>query len=252
MEREIEARSRIKSALAYPAVIIGMSIVSVIILTVWVLPRFVDLFNDLGTELPFATKAIINIAEFSQQYWWVYVILFGLFLAVVWWLRSTDRGRAIRDRTMLRTPLIGEIVQFAVVERVCRILGTLWRAGVPIADAMTAAIQSADNTVFAEGLIPVQEAVLAGEGLAEPLAHSGLFPDAAVQMIAVGEASGTMAEQLENAADFHGRELEYKLKRLTNYFEPMVIVFVGLVVGFVALALVQAMYGSLNGGVGQP
>jgi type IV pilus assembly protein PilC len=94
----------------------------------------------------------------------------------------------------------------------------------------------------------VQEAVLAGEGLAEPLASIDLFPDAALQMIAVGEASGTLAEQLENAANFYGRELEYKLKRLTTYFEPLVIIIVGMVVGFVAISLVQAMYGSLGGG----
>ncbi len=251
MERELEAKARIKSALTYPAVIIGMSVVSVIVLTVWVLPRFVDLFNDLGSTLPLSTRAIMGIARFSQQYWWLYILFFAAVGSFGWWTRRTPAGRDWSDRVVLRLPVIGEIAQFAAVERVCRILGTLWQAGVPVADAMTAAIASADNAVFAEGLLPVQEAVMAGEGLAEPLAMSGLFPDAAVQMISVGEASGTMAEQLENAADFFGRELEYKLRRLTNLFEPAVIVVVGVVVGFVALALVQAMYGSL-GGVGRP
>lgn len=251
MERELEAKSRIKSALTYPAVIIGMSVVSVVVLTVWVLPRFVDLFNDLGSTLPVSTRAIMGIARFSQQYWWLYILFFATAGTVSWWARRTPSGRNWSDRVMLRIPVVGEIAQFAAVERVCRILGTLWQAGVPVADAMAAAIASADNVVFEEGLLPVQEAVLAGEGLAEPLAMSGLFPDAAVQMISVGEASGTIAEQLGNAADFFGRELEYKLRRLTNLFEPAVIVVVGIVVGFVALALVQAMYGSL-GGVGRP
>ena len=251
MEREIEARGRIKSALTYPAVIIGMSVVSVVVLTVWVLPRFVDLFNDLGATLPLSTRAIMGIARFSSAFWWLYIVFFAAMGAFFWWARRTPSGRDWSDRVVLRLPIIGEIAQFAAVERVCRILGTLWQAGVPVADAMAAAIASADNAVFEEGLLPVQEAVMAGEGLSEPLALSGLFPDAAVQMVAVGEASGTMAEQLENAADFFGRELEYKLRRLTNLFEPAVIVVVGIVVGFVALALVQAMYGSL-GGVGKP
>lgn len=251
MEREIEAKHRIKSALTYPAVIIGMSVVSVIVLTVWVLPRFVDLFNDLGATLPLSTRAIMGIARFSEQFWWLYLLFFAALGAFGWWARRTPGGRDWSDRVVLHLPVVGEIAQFAAVERVCRILGTLWQAGVPVADAMTAAIASADNAVFEEGLVPVQEAVMSGEGLAEPLALSGLFPDAAVQMVAVGEASGTMAEQLENAADFFGRELEYKLRRLTNLFEPAVIVVVGVVVGFVALALVQAMYGSL-GGVGKP
>jgi type IV pilus assembly protein PilC len=251
MEREIDARSRIKSALAYPMVIIGMSAVSVVILCVYVLPRFVDLFHDLGADLPITTRAIMGLATFSKVFWWVYVLVFAAIAFGSTWLRRSTRGRAWSDRVILKLPLVGEIAQYAAVERICRILGTLWRAGVPVADAMAAAVQSADNVVFEEHLMPVHEAVLAGEGLAEPLAASGVFPDAAVQMIAVGEASGTMAEQLENAANFYGRELEYKLKRLTNYFEPAVIVIVGLVVGFVALALVQAMYGSL-GGLGHP
>jgi type IV pilus assembly protein PilC len=251
MERELEAKSRIKSALTYPAVIIGMSVVSVVVLTVWVLPRFVDLFNDLGATLPLSTRAIMGIARFSQQFWWLYIVFFAAAGAFGWWARRTPSGRNWSDRVVLRLPVVGEIAQFAAVERVCRILGTLWQAGVPVADAMAAAIASADNVVFEEGLVPVQEAVMAGEGLAEPLAMCGLFPDAAVQMISVGEASGTIAEQLENAANFFGRELEYKLRRLTSLFEPAVIVIVGVVVGFVALALVQAMYGSL-GGVGKP
>jgi type IV pilus assembly protein PilC len=249
MERELEARSRIKSALAYPMVIIGMSIVSVIVLTVFVLPKFVDLFQSLGTELPFTTQLMIDFADFSANYWWLYVLAIAGFVGFLAWMKRAPKGRYLRDRMILKIPLVRDIALYASVERVCRILSTLWQAGVPVADAMTAAVQSADNMVFEEKLIPVQEAVLAGEGLAEPLASIDLFPDAALQMIAVGEASGTLAEQLENAANFYGRELEYKLKRLTTYFEPLVIIIVGLVVGFVAISLVQAMYGSLGGGV---
>jgi type IV pilus assembly protein PilC len=248
MERDLEARSRIRSALAYPMVIIGMSIVSVMILTVWVLPRFVDLFKELGADLPFSTRMLMSIAELSQKFWYGYLlIIIALVLASAWTKRS-ERGRRLRDHVMFRLPVVGEIVLFGGVERVCRILSALWAAGVPVTDAMSAAVQSADNTVFAERLQPVQEAVLAGEGLAEPLAACGLFPDAAVQMIIVGEATGTLSEQLENAADFYGRELEVKLRRLTTYFEPAIIIAVGVVVGFVAVALVQAMYGSLSSG----
>ncbi len=248
MERELEAKARVKSALAYPMVIMGMSVVSVVILTVFVLPKFVDLFKSFGTELPLTTKIMINFAEFSSNYWWVYVLLLAGFIGLMVWMKRSTKGRRFKDRAILRIPLVRDIALYASVERICRILSTLWKAGVPVADAMTAAVQSADNSVFEEKLIPVQEAVLAGEGLAEPLASIDLFPDAALQMIAVGEASGTLAEQLENAANFYGRELEYKLKRLTTYFEPAIIIFVGLIVGFVAISLVQAMYGSLGSG----
>lgn len=247
MERELDAKGRVKSALAYPAVIMGMAVVSVIILTVWVLPKFVDLFESFNTKLPFTTRLMINFSKFSGTFWWVYVLCFAAIGGVVYWMKTTPNGRARRDRILLKIPLIRDIALYAATERICRILSTLWQAGVPVADAMTAAVQSADNAVLEEKLAPVQEAVLAGEGLAEPLGLVDIFPDAALQMIAVGEASGTLAEQLENAADFYGKELEFKLKRLTTYFEPAVIVFVGLVVGFVAVSLVQAMYGSLGG-----
>jgi type IV pilus assembly protein PilC len=249
MERELEAKARVKSAMAYPMVIIGMSMVSVVILTVFVLPKFVDLFKSLGTELPFTTQLMINFANFSANFWWIYLLMIAGLFGFVQWMKRSPKGRYLRDSMLLKLPLVGDIAVYAAVERICRILSTLWQAGVPVADAMTAAVQSADNLVFEEKLVPVQEAVLAGEGLAEPLASVDLFPDAALQMIAVGEASGTLAEQLENAANFYGRELEYKLKRLTTYFEPAVIILVGLVVGFVAISLVQAMYGSLGGGV---
>jgi type IV pilus assembly protein PilC len=246
MERDLDARNRMKAALAYPLVIIGMSFVSVVILTVWVLPKFVDLFKELGSDLPFTTRTLINLANWSQHYWYVFLIGMALLISVVMWTRRSEKGRRIKDGLLFRLPVVGEIILFAGVERVCRILATLWRAGVPVADAMAAAIDCADNTVFEDHLLPVQEAVLAGEGFAEPLAAANIFPDAAVQMIQVGEASGTLAEQLENSANFYGRELEYKLKRMTTYFEPLVVLIVGVVVGFVALALVQAMYGSLH------
>jgi type IV pilus assembly protein PilC len=189
---------------------------------------------------------IISFSNFSRDYWYIYVVLLGLMVGVVWWVRKTAAGRTAKDTLLLHIPIIRDIVTYAAVERVCRILATMWQAGVPIADAMAAAVQGADNAVFEARLAKVQEAVLAGEGLAEPLALARVFPDAAMQMIDVGEATGTLAEQLTNAADFYSRELDYKLKRLTSLFEPAIIVMVGLVVGFVALSLVQAMYGSLG------
>jgi type IV pilus assembly protein PilC len=252
MERELEARGRVRAALAYPIVIVGMSIVSVMVLTVYVIPKFVDLFDQLGSDLPWSTRSLMWIAESTQSAWYVYAAVAALMFGFVMWLRRSKRGRRLADHVFISLPVIGEIILFSGVERVCRILASLWEAGVPITDAMAAAVESSNNSVFVDKLIPVQEAVLAGEGLSGPLAESGLFPDAAIQMIAVGEASGTMSDQLENTANYYGREVEVKLRKLTSYFEPAVIVAVGVVVGFVAIALVQAMYGSLSGGQPSP
>ena len=141
-----------------------------------------------------------------------------------------------------------DIVSYSVIERICRVLGAMSRAGVPIPEAMHAAVAASKNTVFEAKLQPAQERILEGEGLAEPIAATELFPRAAVQMMRVGEQTGTLDQQLENAGEYYARELDYKLKRLTTVFEPTVIVIMGIVVGFVAIALVQAMYGIYNSG----
>ena len=251
MERELDARSKLKSALTYPAIIVVMSLASVAILTVWVLPKFTKLFDSLNTELPWTTSTLIGFSNTARDAWYVLPILIAAVVGLWTWSKNSTQGRRLRDIAMMKLPVAGTLVLYAGVERVCRILATMWEAGVPIGDAMVAASQAADNAVFEERLVPVQEAVLAGEGLAGPMALAGLFPEAALQMVAVGEATGTLAEQLSNAADFYSRELDYKLKKVTTLFEPIIIVVVGLGVGFVALSLVDAMYGSIgSGGIG--
>ena len=189
------------------------------------------------------TRILIGLANFTKSYWWLYVLWFAAMGAVAVWVWKTEKGRRIRNRVTLRIPLVKVIVLYSVVERVTRILGAMSRAGVPLPDAMAAAIRGANNSVFEEGLQSAQVRMLEGEGLAGPIGDTGLFPEAAIQMMRVGENTGTLDVQLENASDYYSKELEYKLKKLTTLFEPAVIVAMGLVVGFVAIALVQAMYG---------
>jgi type IV pilus assembly protein PilC len=243
LERDLETRSRVNQALAYPAVVLGMAVVTVATLAVWVLPKFATFFSGLGAKLPLSTRILIGLANFTKNFWWLYVIALVAFVGAALYLWRSQRGRRVRNRVTLRLPLIKEIVLFSIVERVTRILGAMSRAGVPLPDAMAAAIRGANNFVFEEGLQKAQERMLEGEGLAGPISDTGLFPEAAIQMMRVGENTGTLDIQLENASDYYSRELEYKLKRLTTLFEPAVIVVMGIVVGFVAVALVQAMYG---------
>jgi len=251
MERELDARTKFKSALTYPMIIVVMSLASVGILTVWVLPKFTKLFDSLNSELPWTTSTLIGVSNTARDAWYVLPILVAAVIGLWTWTKNSPRGRRARDYALMRLPVAGTLMLYAGVERVCRILATMWEAGVPIGDAMVAASQAADNAVFEDRLVPVQEAVLAGEGLAGPMALARLFPDAALQMVSVGEATGTLSEQLANAADFYSRELDYKLKKVTTMFEPAIIVVVGLGVGFVAWSLVDAMYGSIgSGGVG--
>jgi type IV pilus assembly protein PilC len=243
LERDLETRGRINQALAYPSVVLGMAVVTVSVLAVWVLPKFATFFKGLGAKLPLTTRMLIGLADFTKNFWFVYLGAFALLGLAVLWVWKTETGRQVRNRVALRLPLIKVIVLYSVVERVTRILGAMSRAGVPLPDAMAAAIKGANNSVFEVGLQSAQNRMLEGEGLAGPIEDTGLFPEAAIQMMRVGENTGTLDVQLENASDYYAKELEYKLTKLTTYFEPAVIVAMGLVVGFVAVALVQAMYG---------
>jgi type IV pilus assembly protein PilC len=214
-----------------------------VILAVYVLPKFTKFFKILGGKLPLPTRMLLGISDVSQKFWFVWVGLAVLVGAVLLWMHKSERGRLVRDKMFLRLPLIRDIVQFAIVERVCRIVAAMVKAGVPLPDTVAAAIQGSNNKVFERALNEARERMLEGEGLAQPVVDTGLFPKAATQMMRVGEDTGTLDTQLDNAASYYGRELEYKLKKLTSLFEPAVIIFMGLIVGFVAVALISAMYG---------
>jgi len=247
MERDLEARQQIKSALTYPTVIGVLSIITVVIMAMYVLPKFAGFFDSLDSTLPLPTRMLLAVADFMKSFWYTLPMGGVLIGVVIFLLRKTEPGRAIRDRLLLKTPLIKEIVLFAVVERFGRIVGAMVRAGVPITDAMGAAVRCVHNKVFEKGLEEAQERMMEGEGISAPLRDLDLFPRAAVQMMRVGEDTGTLDIQLENAAAYYGSELNHKLKRLTSLFEPAVIIFMGLIVGFVAVALVSAMYGVFQG-----
>jgi len=161
-------------------------------------------------------------------------------LAILFKFRAVRR---LRDRIILKLPVVGSVVRYSIVERFCRLLASMMEAGVPLPDAMAVLGRGTNNIVFEEGLGTVREAMIRGQGIAEPLAASRLFPGAMIQMARVGEDTGTLDAQLEASAAYFGKELEYKIKKLTSLFEPAVILVMGAIVGFVAIALVSAMYG---------
>ena len=246
LERDLEARRRIKAALIYPAMIALMSVVTVVVLATFVLPRFKAFFASLHAVLPLPTRMLLAVTDFLGEWWWA--LLAGGSVAGLLYLAAvrTPSGRYARDRVALSLPAIGPTVRHALVERFCRILSSMVGAGVPLPEALRVATESLRNRVFLRGLARVAEAVLEGEGLARPLAGSGLLPVTAAQMIRVGEDTGTLDTQLEITAQYYEGELDYRLKKLTALFEPAVIVVMGLLVGFVAVALVSAMYGIFN------
>ncbi|MGH9247357.1 MAG: type II secretion system F family protein [Acidimicrobiales bacterium] len=243
IERDIDARQKVFSALFYPAVVFGLSIVVGLVLTIFVLPRFEAFFIELDAELPLPTRMVLAVADFLGDWGWAVGAAIGA--AVVGGLLAirTGLGRSVFDRLVLRLPALGDIVRHAILERICRVLASMVGAGVPLPDAMAVTSEVANNTLYRRGIASARQAMMHGQGLAGPLAATGLFPGSARQMLRVGEDTGTLHQQLTTAAKYFDRELEYKIKRFTSLFEPAVIIFMGVVVGFVALAMVSAMYG---------
>jgi type IV pilus assembly protein PilC len=246
IERDQKARTKITAALIYPAVVAGMSLVTVLVLALFVLPRFTVFFKSLHAKLPLVTRIMMSGSAFIGHWWYaeaaLVVIIVGGFIA----MRRSDKGKALLDATILKLPVIGDLTQVAILERVCRILSSMLRAGVDLPRSMAVTADSANNAVYHQALDGVREAMMEGQGLAGPIARTGLFPGAARQMFRVGEETGTLDQQLEVAAEYYNRELETKLERATALFEPAIIIFMGVVVGFVAVALISAMYGIYN------
>jgi type IV pilus assembly protein PilC len=243
LERELEARRKISSALTYPLVIAVMSVVTVVILAGFVLPKFKVFFANLNADLPVPTRILLAVTDFFVQWWWAVLIGLAFVIFGGQLVLATRAGKFLRDRVVLRLPVIGPTVRVALVERFCRVLASMAAAGVALPDALKVASQSLRNRVFTRALDGVGEAMLRGEGLARPLASVRLFPSTATRMIRVGEETGTLPTQLELTAKHYETELDHRLKRLTALFEPAMIIAMGLLVGFVAIAMVSAMYG---------
>ena len=246
MDRDIKARGKITSALIYPAVVAVMSVITVIILTVVVLPRFVVFFKSLNAKLPLVTRMMLNLSGYTQRWWYVIVAVLVIAVAASITMRRNPRGRALLDSWILQIPVIGDITRTSILERTMRILSSLLRAGVDLPRSMAVTAEAANNAVYRQALETIRDEMMEGQGLATPLARTGLFPGAARQMLRVGEETGTLDTQLEVAAAYYNRELETKVDHATSLFEPAIIVVMGLVVGFVAVALISAMYGIYN------
>jgi type IV pilus assembly protein PilC len=223
-----------------------MAVLTVGVLVIFVLPRFQVFFKSFDAKLPLPTRMLLGFSHLLTDWWPVLVGVGAVVMIVSFVSTRTKVGRARFDAAVLRIPVLGDLIRCAILERLCRVLSAMTSAGVPLPESLVVAAQATNNAVYRTGLAGVREAMIRGEGLAQPLAATKLLPGAARQMIKVGEETGTLVDQLEAAAKYFDRELDYKIKGFTSLFEPITIAFVGVIVGFVAIALVSAMYGIYN------
>jgi type IV pilus assembly protein PilC len=246
LHRQDTAFKKLRSAMIYPAVILSLAVVVCGVLIVFVLPNFVALFDEFHADLPLPTKILIALGTFAQAWRWqilgaALVSVFAGFLAL-----QTKRGKVFWDHTLIRLPMIGSIVVFAVVERFTRTLATMLRAGIPISQTFDVAIASAGNIRYRRGLEGIRQRMVTGDGFSEPLAATGLFDPMVLRMVRVGEETGTLDQSLEQIADFLAEEMDYKVRNMIALMEPALVIAVGVAVGFVAVSVILPMYGLLR------
>ena len=243
LDREIETEHKVKSALAYPSIVMVLAIVVSVVLVVYVLPKFRTFFKSLHATLPLPTRMLLALAKWMSDWGLISLGVIGAIVIAAFIFSRSPQGHEIKDKLLLKIPVIGNLIHTAIIERFCRLLASMTIAGVALPEALAVTTAATNNLIFRKGLTEARAAMMRGEGMAGPLANTGLFPGAAKQMFAVGESTGNLDDQLQAAADYLDRELDYKIKRFTTIIEPAVIVAVGFIVGFVAVALVSAMYG---------
>ncbi|HBD09843.1 MAG TPA: pilus assembly protein PilC [Syntrophobacteraceae bacterium] len=238
MEKMDRLRKKVKGAMTYPAVVMGIAVLVVAVILTYVIPVFAGLFREAGAKLPPMTLLVIAASDFFQKY--IHWIILGLILLVYLFkrFRKTERGRDLTDRIALRAPVFGILLRKVAIARFSRTLGTMLGAGVPILDSLDIVATTAGNSVVERALRKARSSIAEGQTVAEPLAKSGVFPPMVVQMISVGEATGALDEMLSKIADFYDEEVDIAVDALTSLLEPLMIVFLGVTIG----GLLVAMY----------
>jgi general secretion pathway protein F len=241
MERSKELRETVKSALIYPAILVGVAVLSVALLLVWVVPQFTQMFEESGKALPLPTQIVIATGEAVQYYWWAFMLA-GI--GIYSWFGRQWRQPETRykwDRRLLALPLAGDLVGKLEAARFARTLGTLLGNGVSLLTALSITRDTMGNTVMAEGLNAVAGQLKEGQGLGKPLMETGLFPRLAVHMVMVGEETGRLQEMLMRVADVYDREVQNAVKRLLALMEPALILGLGLVIGGIIMSVLVAI-----------
>jgi type IV pilus assembly protein PilC len=246
LQRQDSALKKLRSAMIYPAVILTLAVVVCGVLIVVVLPNFVSLFREFHAELPLPTRVLIAVGAFSQTWRLEIIVVTALVILCSFVFLQSRPGRVFWDHLLLKLPVLGTIVVFAIVERFTRTLATMLRAGIPISQTFDVAIASAGNIRFRRGLDAVRDRMVTGDGFSEPLAATGLFGPLVIRMVRVGEETGTLDQSLEQIADFLAEEMDYKVRNMIALMEPALVIAVGAAVGFVAISVVLPMYGLLK------
>lgn len=238
MEKNEKVKTQVKGALMYPTVIVAVAMIVIACILVFIIPKFQEFFAQAGNEPPMLTTMVVNLSNTMIKFWYIIVVSIAAAPFAIKSYLSTPAGKASFETFLYNAPVFGEMVRKSAVARMTRTLGTLLGSGVGLIDAIDIASRTAGNIVVEKALIRCKDAVLQGKPFASPLSKDKVFPDMVVQMIAVGEQSGTLDNMLNKIADFYEDEVETAVKALTSLIEPLLMVVLG---GIIAV-LVVAMY----------
>lgn len=246
LEKEQALARKLTNALAYPVFVLVVAIGVVVLMLTVALPPMVELFETFGSELPLPTRILIAISRFATAYG-AYFLFGSLVLAAVsaWWVGQPS-GRRLRDQSVLRVPVVGRVLLQGQLSRFARTASVLIRAGLPLSEVMDLTVHTAGNVLVAEALERTRTALLTGQGLSTPLAAERLCPRLLAQMVRVGEETGTLEENLETLANFYEEEVDRGVQLMASLVEPVMTIFIALVVGFIAISMVMPMYSIMS------
>lgn len=237
LEKAEKLKGKIKSAMTYPVAVIVIAILVVTGLLVWVVPIFQDMFSSFGQALPAPTQVVVNLSNIFRKAWY---LVFGATGAAIFGLTriyKTPKGRKFMDSLFLKIPVLGDLIRKTAVARFTRTLGTMLSSGVPILEALDIVSKTSGNVIIEEGIMKARTSLSQGKTLAEPLIETKVFPGMVTQMIGVGEQTGALDAMLAKIADFYEEEVDAAVDALTSLIEPMLMAFLGVVVGGLVIAL---------------
>jgi type IV pilus assembly protein PilC len=240
IEKAMKLKGQIKSAMVYPTAIVGVAVIVISVLMVWVIPVFAQMFLEMSggkIGLPGPTQLVINVSNFFQSYWYAMAgTLVGVTIAIKRYY-ATVNGRLVIDRLLLKIPVVGDLIRKASVAKFTRTLGTLITSGVPLLEGLSICAKTSGNKVIEGALMNARVSISGGKTISEPLAKCNVFPKMVTHMIAVGESTGALDAMLGKIADFYEDEVDQAVDTLTSLLEPVMMVVLGTVIGFIVIAM---------------
>ncbi len=245
-QKEYDMNQNVKKATTYPIVVAVIAVAVIVILLVVVIPTFVDMFSQLGQELPLTTRMLIGISNFMIQRWYIVILVVGSIVTGFIMFAKSENGGKLLNRIFLRVPVFGPVNTKIVASRFSRTLSTLLASGLPLLEALEVVSKVVDNQFVEDGLLHTKEQVSKGVPLSKPIQEMNVFPPMITHMVRIGEDTGQLEPILNNVADFYDREVETAVSQLTTMLEPAIIVFLAVVVGFVVISIIQPMFQMYN------